>query len=89
MLYMLLEWMERVYHPPGFGMVRYLSFRSAAAAITALLIAFWLGPKIIRALRNHQIGEAAITEDRQRLAVWFDIEITANDAEVVGFGDPI
>jgi phospho-N-acetylmuramoyl-pentapeptide-transferase len=62
MLYMLLEWMERVYHPPGFGMVRFLTFRAAAAAVTALLIAFWLGPKIIAALRRHQIGEAAKVE---------------------------
>ena len=62
MLYLLLEWMERVYHPPGFGMVRFLTFRAAAAAVTALLIAFWLGPKIIAALRRHQIGEAAKVE---------------------------
>jgi phospho-N-acetylmuramoyl-pentapeptide-transferase len=62
MLYLLLEWMERVYHPPGFGMVRFLTFRAAAAAVTALLIAFWLGPKIIAALRRHQIGEAAKLE---------------------------
>jgi len=62
MLFMLLEWIERVAHPPGFGMVRYITFRAAAAAITALLIAFWLGPKIIRALRERQIGEAAKLE---------------------------
>jgi phospho-N-acetylmuramoyl-pentapeptide-transferase len=62
MLYLLLEWIERVAHPPGFGMVRYITFRAAAAAVTALLIAFWLGPKIIRGLRNRQIGEAAKLE---------------------------
>jgi phospho-N-acetylmuramoyl-pentapeptide-transferase len=62
MLFILLEWIERVAHPPGFGMVRYITFRAAAAAITALLIAFWLGPKIIRALRERQIGEAAKLE---------------------------
>jgi phospho-N-acetylmuramoyl-pentapeptide-transferase len=62
MLYFLLEWIERVAHPPGFGLVRYLTFRAAAAAVTALLMAFWLGPKIIRALRNRQIGEAAKVE---------------------------
>ncbi len=35
----------------------YISFRSAAAAITALLITFFLGPVIIRALKRHHIGE--------------------------------
>lgn len=62
MLYYLLEQLERVYHPPGFGVVRYLTFRAAAAAITALVIAFWIGPKIIRWLKARQIGEAAKTE---------------------------
>jgi len=62
MLYFLFDWIERVAQPPGFGMVRYLTFRAAAAAVTALLIAFWVGPKIIRALKRHQIGEAAKVE---------------------------
>lgn len=62
MLYHILDLLERVYHPPGFGVVRYLTFRAAAAAITALIIAFWLGPKIIHLLREHQIGEAAKVE---------------------------
>jgi phospho-N-acetylmuramoyl-pentapeptide-transferase len=62
MLYFLFDWIERVAHPPGFGVVRYLTFRAAAAAVTALLIAFWLGPKIIRALKRHQIGETAKLE---------------------------
>jgi phospho-N-acetylmuramoyl-pentapeptide-transferase len=62
MLYFLFDWIERVAHPPGFGVVRYLTFRAAAAAVTALLIAFWLGPKIIRALKRHQIGEPAKVE---------------------------
>ncbi len=62
MLYLLLEWVERVAHPPGFGLVRYITFRAAAAAVTALFIAFWLGPRIIRVLRSRQIGEAAKVE---------------------------
>ena len=36
---------------------QYVSFRAAGAAITALLISFLLGPKIIRTLQNHHIGE--------------------------------
>lgn len=62
MLYLLLEWIDRIADPPGFGMVRYITFRAAAAAVTALLIAFWLGPKIIRFLKRRQIGEAAKVE---------------------------
>lgn len=59
MLTYLFDILEKTYSPPGFGVVRYITFRSAAAAITALLIAFWVGPKIIAALKRRQIGEAA------------------------------
>lgn len=62
MLYFILELIEKTYHPPGFGLVRYITFRAAAAAVTALIVAFWLGPKIIRKLREKQIGEAAKLE---------------------------
>src|SRR5512143_609865 len=62
MLYYVLDLLERLYHPPGFGIVRYLTARAAAAAVTALVISFWLGPVIIRLLRRHQIGEAAKLE---------------------------
>jgi phospho-N-acetylmuramoyl-pentapeptide-transferase len=62
MLYYLFDLIEKTYHPPGFGVVRFLTFRAAAAAVTALIIAFWLGPKIIRMLRARQIGEAAKLE---------------------------
>ncbi|MDQ1267009.1 MAG: phospho-N-acetylmuramoyl-pentapeptide-transferase [Bacteroidota bacterium] len=59
MLYYLAEWLKNLLHPPGFGLFQYITFRSAAAAITALLISFWLGPKIIRILKKRQIGEQA------------------------------
>ena len=59
MLYYIIETLRALYNIPGFGVVRYLTFRAAAAAISALIIAFWLGPKIIRRLRELQIGEAA------------------------------
>jgi len=62
MLYLLLDALETLYHPPGFGLVRFITFRAAAAAVTALVIAFWLGPKIIRVLKKRQIGEAAKVE---------------------------
>jgi len=62
MLYLLLEYINRTLHPPGFGMFRYITFRAGAAAITALIIAFWIGPKVIRLLKKYQIGEAAKVE---------------------------
>ena len=39
------------------NILQYATFRAAGAAITALLISFLLGPKIIRTLQIHQIGE--------------------------------
>lgn len=62
MLYYFFTLIEKLYHPPGFGVVRYLTFRSAAAAITALVISFWIGPKIIAFLKRKQIGESAKLE---------------------------
>jgi UDP-N-acetylmuramyl pentapeptide phosphotransferase/UDP-N-acetylglucosamine-1-phosphate transferase len=37
--------------------VRYISFRAAAAAVTALLVAFIVGPIIVRALRRLQMHQ--------------------------------
>lgn len=58
MLYYLFEYINKTYNPPGFDLFRFITFRSAMAAITALVISFWLGPKIIKFLQKHQIGEA-------------------------------
>ena len=41
----------------GFNVFKYISFRAVGAAITALIISFLIGPKIIRTLQSHQIGE--------------------------------
>ncbi len=46
----------------GFNLFRYITFRAALAAITALFFSWFIGPKIIRLLRRHQIGEE-IRED--------------------------
>lgn len=57
MLYYLFEYINQIYSPPGFGVFKFLSFRSSLAAITALFLAFYVGPKIINFLRVKQIGE--------------------------------
>ncbi|MBI4548491.1 MAG: phospho-N-acetylmuramoyl-pentapeptide-transferase [Ignavibacteriae bacterium] len=62
MLYYVFEYIRQEFHPPGFGLFRYITFRAGAAAITALIIAFWIGPKIIQMLSKHQIGEGAKVE---------------------------
>ncbi len=62
MLYYIFELLEKHFHPPGFGVFKYITFRSAIAAITALLISFVIGPMIIRKLHKHQIGEQAKME---------------------------
>lgn len=41
----------------AFNVFRYITFRSAYAAVTALLISFLLGPFIIKALRRRQLTE--------------------------------
>ena len=58
MLYYLFEYINKVFNPPGFDIFRFLTFRSALAAITGLLMAFIMGPRIIKILQKHQIGEA-------------------------------
>jgi len=62
MLFYLFTYLHRTFNIPGFGVFRYITFRAGAAAVTALIISFWLGPKIIRKLRENQIGEAAKLE---------------------------
>lgn len=57
MLYYLADYIERLFHPPGLGLFRFVTFRAAGAALTALFIALVFGPRIIALLRRRQIGE--------------------------------
>jgi phospho-N-acetylmuramoyl-pentapeptide-transferase len=45
-----------------FNLFTYITFRAAGATVTALLLAFWLGPRIIRRLRERHIGQVIRTE---------------------------
>ncbi|MES2766957.1 MAG: phospho-N-acetylmuramoyl-pentapeptide-transferase [Bacteroidota bacterium] len=65
MLYHLALWLEKMYHPPGFGVFQYITVRAAAATITALLISFIAGPRLIKALQSMQLSEQAKLELEQ------------------------
>jgi phospho-N-acetylmuramoyl-pentapeptide-transferase len=58
MFYYLFDYINKIFSPPGFDVFRFLTFRSALSAITALLLSFYIGPKVIAYLRRKQIGEA-------------------------------
>jgi len=55
MLYHLLYPLYKVFS--GFNVFKYITFRSAGAAITALLVSFALGPWVIRRLRALKFGQ--------------------------------
>ena len=56
MLYWLLyQKLYPFFHP--FRIFRYLTFRTAFASLTALLIALFIGPYVIQKLREFQIGQ--------------------------------
>ncbi|MBQ1938605.1 MAG: phospho-N-acetylmuramoyl-pentapeptide-transferase, partial [Alistipes sp.] len=57
MFYHLFKFLDEAYNLPGSGMFQYISFRSSAAIIVALLIAIIFGRRIIDFLRSKQIGE--------------------------------
>ena len=56
MFYYLFNYLSQM-SVPGAGMFKYVSFRSAFAFIFALLIATFIGKRIIRFLQKKQIGE--------------------------------
>ena len=57
MLYNLFEYLNEVYDFPGAGVFQYISFRSAMALITSLIVSLLFGGKIINLIKNKQIGE--------------------------------
>ena len=57
MLYWIFEQFNKSYDLPGAGMFQSISFRSAIAIITSLLIAIYIGKYVIRALKRRQIKD--------------------------------
>jgi phospho-N-acetylmuramoyl-pentapeptide-transferase len=57
MLYYLLDWLNNQFDIPGFGVFKFLTFRSILAIVFSLLISMLIGKKIIDLLRKNLIGE--------------------------------
>jgi len=55
MLYHLLYFLHHFWS--GFNVFRYITFRTICAALTAMFLAFYLGPKVIAWLKELQIGQ--------------------------------
>jgi phospho-N-acetylmuramoyl-pentapeptide-transferase len=56
MLYLLLySW--HVHFSP-FNVFRYITFRTALATLSAMILSFWMGPWIVRRLKSLKIGES-------------------------------
>ena len=60
MIYYLLYSLQDYFSP--LNVVRYITFRTAYASLTALLISLLLGPWVIRKLRDFQIGQVIRAE---------------------------
>lgn len=56
MLYYLFQYLDKL-NVPGAGVFAFISFRSAAAIISALLISMLIGKRIILFLQRKQVGE--------------------------------
>lgn len=56
MLYYLFQWLDSL-NVPGAGVFNYISFRSAMAIITSLIISLLIGKRIILFLQKKQVGE--------------------------------
>lgn len=56
MLYYLFKYLHTL-NVPGAGVFNYISFRSAMAVITSLIISLLIGKRIIQLLQKKQIGE--------------------------------
>ena len=65
---MFYEWVYPLHDIPGLGALnvfRYITFRSAYAAITALLVCFVLGPPMVEWLRHVKLGQKIRAEGPQ------------------------
>ena len=57
MFYYLFNWLNKNYSIPGGGVFQYISFRTAMAVITSLVVTTVFGRRLIDYLRFKQVGE--------------------------------
>ncbi len=62
MLYYLFDWINKTFGPPGGELIKFITFRSAMAALSALAISIFIGPMIIARLKKMQIAEQGKAE---------------------------
>lgn len=58
MIYNLFDYLQESVDFPGLGLFRYISFRAISAVILSMLIALFVGKRIINKLAKRQIGES-------------------------------
>ena len=63
MLLALFEYLSKYYS--GFHVFQYLTLRGILAALTALLMALFIGPRMIGFLTRYQIGQQVRTDGPQ------------------------
>src|ERR1700724_961038 len=63
MLLFLTEYLAKFYS--GFHVFQYLTLRGILAAMTALVMALLVGPRMIRTLAHYQIGQGVRTDGPQ------------------------
>ncbi len=58
MIYHLFQWFAKLgFDIPGMGLLSYISFRAMLSSVTSLVVAIFIGKRIIRKLQKLQIGE--------------------------------
>jgi phospho-N-acetylmuramoyl-pentapeptide-transferase len=57
MLHYIFDFLDKAYNIPGAGLFQYITFRAGAAIILSLIITMIFGGRIIRSLKNLQVGE--------------------------------
>jgi len=78
MLYELINWLDRMYEPPGFGAFEFITTRTAFATATALIISLLIGRSIIQWLKKMQLGEV-IRDD-----IGLDSHLSKTDTPTMG-----
>src|SRR6478752_1312343 len=67
-------WAERL---SALRLFRYITFRMGGAAITALLLSWWLGPKIIRWLKQLKFGQEYVDKAEEAGGILIIAVLTA------------